>query len=425
MKCVNCGKKIPNGTNKLCSDCQKKLVQEIKDEEYSESPNRKNIDTGKFSVTEMVFMIACIVVIVVSISTSAIAIIKRKLEISKSNFSTTDAYLGNTIGNTIGNIRYYGFCAKQGDWIYYYAANEDFSEGRICRTKVNGAGKSVIFKQSDTEIYSINAINDYIFFTGITKGAYSTIDSVDNKIYRMKNDGSNIEVINDNGVSNENYFFYVIKDKIYYVGMDENIYKMNLDGSNIEKISDYATGFLGVTEKYIIFDKIDEIDGTNKQVTYIMNLDGTEARAVLNNEKLYHVNIDNDYVYYLDVDQNICKTKIDSGKSEVIYSDAAVLLNVYNNNAYFFNYTNSEKETRVGIYKVSLTGKDHTPQLIKVLSSTSYYIDVVGEYANFLDRDTKNVTINLLKTDGSLKNTVLFTYPVEDVQKYYGQNSEE
>ena len=30
MKCVKCGKKIPKGINKLCEDCQKQLIKDLK-----------------------------------------------------------------------------------------------------------------------------------------------------------------------------------------------------------------------------------------------------------------------------------------------------------------------------------------------------------------------------------------------------------
>ena len=204
MKCVKCGKKIPKGISRLCEDCQKKLVKDLQKEENEKKVVKKAIDSGTFSLQEKIFLIVCLVVIVFSLSVSAFTLIKKRIIVTKATLSTTDTLIGNTIGNTIGNIRYYGYCAMEDEWIYYFADNEDFSASRICKIKNNGSNRSIIFEQSDLSVYSINALNGYIYFTGITGGAYSTTDTLDNKIYRMKNDGSELEVINNNNFSNVN-----------------------------------------------------------------------------------------------------------------------------------------------------------------------------------------------------------------------------
>lgn len=423
MKCVKCGKKIPKGEIKICKDCQNKLLEEIKNEEDIIKVKKKKEFTNKLEIWEKIFILICIIIIITSILVSTIILVKRKIAIDKANISTTDSMIGNTVGNTIANIRYYGFCAMQDNWIYYYTSNEDFSVGRICKIKEDGSNKSVIFEYSNMQIYSINALNGYIYFTGIIAGIYSDTDEIDNKIYRMKNDGSELEVINDNNFNNESYSIYAIKDKIYFVGTDFNIYRMNLDGSSIEKISDYQTGFLGVTEKYIIFDKWDSIEDEQIQVTYIMDLDGNNPRPVIEGENLRNVNIENDYVYYLDVNQYIYRTKIDSNTVEPIHLQKTYLLNIYNNYAYYFDYYDEENMT-VGIYRIDLLDSLYTPELIKTLSKMSYYLDIVGDYANYIDSNNSSVIIHLLKTDGSLTNYNLFIYNVEDVKKYYNSIDE-
>ena len=420
MKCIKCGKKIPSGLNRMCEECQKKLIKDIEKDEDKKTV-KKAIDDGRFTLGEKIFLVICLIVIVFSLSVSSYTLIKKKIKAEKENLSTTDSLIGNKIGNTIANIRYYGYCAMEGDWIYYFADNEDFSASRICRIKNTGASRSIIFEQSELSVYSINAINGYIYFTGITDGAYSETDTLDNKIYRMKNDGSDVEVINNNNFSNITYSIYVIKDKIYFTGTDENVYKMNLDGTNIEQVLANGTGFVGVNERYILYDSIDTVDGKSAQVTYIVGLDGKDPKPIVAGKKLYHVNIENDYIYYLDKDQHIYRIKIGSNKEELLYSGTAYLLNVYNNYAYYFNYTN-EEATTVGIYKLNLLDTSSKPELVKTLSKMSYYVDVVRDYANYLDSNDKYVSLNLLKTDGSLNNIQLFTYSIEDVQKYYVDN---
>ena len=417
MKCVKCGKKIQKSISKLCPECQKKLLKELKAEENK--PKTVKLDDGKFSLGEKIFAIVCAIVIIVSLTVTSYTLIKRRIEVNK-NSITNDNLLGKKIGNTIGNIRSYGYCAKEDDWIYYYAANEDFSKNRICRTKGNGASKSIIFEESNMEIYSLNAINGYIYFIGILAEPYSSNDEIDNKIYRMKNDGSNLEVINDNNFNDYSQCIYVIDDKIYFIGLDYNIYNMNLDGTDAKLVCETDSGFLGITDKYIIYDYAKD----ESKATYIANLDGSNPRPIIKDKKLSFINVENDYIYYLNDDNNIYRTQIDSGVTECLLASEAYFLNVYNNYAYYFGYTNSDATT-VALYRIAVNAEIPTPEILKTLSKTSYYLDIVGEYANFLDANDERVTLNLFKLDGSLDNLELFIYNNEDVRKYYNVEEEE
>lgn len=225
----------------------------------------------------------------------------------------------------------------------------------------------------------------------------------------MKNDGSNVEVINNNLISNTFNYLYVINDSIYYSGINNSVWKMDLDGKNMKEITgNYQVELLGVTEKYIIFDKYDTISDKNVQVTYIMDLDGNNQRPLIPGTKLSNISVENDYIYYIGENQNIFRTKIDSNKSELVADVKAYILNVYGNNAYYFAYTDNET-LQLGLWKIDLLDNNFTPELIRTLRS-SYYMDVVRGYANFLDVNSEYVSVNLFKTDGSLENIELFTY---------------
>ncbi len=225
----------------------------------------------------------------------------------------------------------------------------------------------------------------------------------------MKNDGSDVEVINNNLMSNSFNYLYVINDSIYFSGINDTIWKMDLDGNNMKEITgNYEVELLGVTDKYIVFDKYDNISDQNVQVTYIMDLDGNNQRPLIPGTKLSNISVENDYVYYIGPDQNIFRTKIDSNESELVANVKAYILNVYGNSAYYFAYTDSDT-LQLGIWKIDLLDNSFTPELIRTLRS-SYYMDVVRGYANFLDVNSEYVSVNLFKTDGSLENIELFTY---------------
>ena len=156
-------------------------------------------------------------------------------------------------GNTIGNIRNYGYAVESDNWIYYLSPNEDSTEIGIFKVKNNGKNKQQLY-MSNLDIVSLNVYKDYIYFVGNDVGTYLEGDDIDNKIYRMKKDGTAIEVLNDNELNNECYEIYVINNKVYYIGLNAEICKMDLNGANKTVVADNGTGYLGITEKYIIYN---------------------------------------------------------------------------------------------------------------------------------------------------------------------------
>lgn len=333
------------------------------------------------------------------------------------------------VGNTIGNIINYGYTAKDGEWIYYIYPNEYDSKIGIYKIKTNGKEKQKVLMENIDDIVSINVYKDYVYFIGTLNGNYSSNDTVDNKIYRVKTDGTNLEVINDNFFNNSCREIYVVNDLVYYIGLDGNIYTMNLDGTDKKVIIKNGTGYLGITDKYIIYNvnenqatSENEISNTKKTesskdieyVTYIMNLDGTNSRPILEGKRLYSVNIEDDYVYFTNEDKKICKTLIDSNKLEIVINTEAYNLNVYDGYGYYLTYS-SEEQDALAIYKVKLNGKLRTPQMIADLNAYTMFINVLGEYVSYMDRGENNAFINLVKNDAS---DVIQLYTI-DYNKYY------
>lgn len=405
MNCTNCGKEIPEGEDKLCEECKKKLLEELSNENKNEenkdvteenkkdSKNKKeNKKDDKFKVTnnqeknnKLNFVIAGAIIIVIIAVACLIAL--QALGI-----------FSNKIGNSIGNIRNYGYGTYDGKYIYYLSPNEDSSQVGICKVKNNGEEEPVELFMGDTDILSINSYKNYIYFIGIGAEEYSESDEVDNKIYRMKKDGSDLEVINDNNFNNDCYEIYVLNNSIYYIGSDENIYKMNLDGTNAQKIADNGTGYIGITNKYIIYN-VENESGDN-YITYIMNLDGTNGRPILENKRLYSVDIEDEYVYYTNTDKQIYRTKIDSGEEELILDTTAYNLNLKDGYLYYLNYVDAENENyTVCLYRVKADGTEKESQKVKELSTYSSYINVVGDWVMYLDHDDESGFINLVNKD--------------------------
>lgn len=305
----------------------------------------------------------------------------------------------NIVGNSMGNIRNYGYAAYQKGWVYYVApTDDDVNHVGLFVSRVDGNSKKQLKPEGwkdEWNVMSLNVVDDYIYFITIeTNKSISTNnedaindDSIDNKIYRMKLDGSDLQLLNDNEFYNESYGIYVVKDKIYYIGNDLNIYSMDLDGGNRTALSNKKSGFLGVSENYILYNDYPETiteETTNKDyITYIMNLDGSDSHSI-NGKKLTSACILGDYIFYTNEDKYLCKVKIDGSEDQVIVEKATYNLTCSNNYLYFFTYKDEAKsDFTVCISRVSPSGNNLNN--IKELSRYSQFLNVVNDSAFYMD----------------------------------------
>lgn len=428
MNCTKCGKEIPEGENQICDECQKKILEEIsnaekddekqKEDEAKKASFKASKEKAKFPESRISAIIWSIFIIIVAVALGILMFNKTKAE----------------EGNTIGNIRNYGYGAISGKYIYYLSPNEDSSKVGIFRIKKDGSDKKEIYMCDEdlAEIVSINVSGSYIYFIQI--GDATDDQDVNNRIYRMKKDGSDIQLINDNEFNDNCYEIYVINGYVYYIDVDADVARMKLDGSNKEKVAENKTGYLGITKDYIIYNVTneeqttqDESDDTTTSstasyTTYIMNIDGSNQRPIIKDKRLYSVNIEGDYIYYTNDSKNICRTRIDSNEEEVISNVEAYNLNVNNGFAYYLNYKDAENEDyTVCIYKIPLNAEDKTPALIKELDSYSTFLDIVGNYALYMDSNDTSGSINLVDVENS-ENIINLYYL--DYGKYSANSSD-
>ncbi len=421
MYCTKCGKEIPDGEKKVCDECEKTVVEAIvaeeKEEVKKEEKKAKKEKTKKEKVKKepkkegnwnvakeknkkgfVKEIIVC--AIFVLLITVILCVMSNML-------------INNKTGNTIGNIRNYGYAVESNNWIYYLAPNEDSTEIGIFKVRNSGKDKQQLY-MSELDIVSLNVYKDYIYFIGSATETYLEEDDVDNKIYRMKTDGTNLEVLNDNELNNDCYEIYVVNNQIYYIGLDAEICKMDLNGANKTVVANNGTGFLGITKDYIIYNS-DAGEDAEDYITYIMNIDGTDAKPIIEGKRLYSVNIEDDYIYYGDSDKNIYKTKIGSGVEEVLYDNIeAYNLNTNEGYAYYLNYLDAENSNyTVCLFRVKLDGSSETPEKLKELATYSSFIDVVGDWVIYMDSSDEAGFINLVNKHGKGKEIELYRLDYE------------
>lgn len=396
MNCTKCGKELTDGRRKICEECaekEKKEKEEMKAKKAAEKAKEKETkkDTKESNKSENTSNVPSKTTIIVGIAIVAVLLICLILGIVLS---------GGGVGNTIGNIRNYGYSTTDGKYIYYLAPNEDSTAVGIFKIKKDGKGEPKQLFMEDMDVVSINVYKGYLYFIGVSPDAYSSEDELNNKIYKMKTNGDKLTVINDNEFNNDCYEIYVIDGHVYYIGTDNNIYKMSLNGTDRTLVSENATGYLGITEDYIIYNV--ETAGAEDYTTYIMNIDGTNQRPILEGQRLYSVNIAKDYVYYTNIDKQICRTKIDSGESEMLLDTTAYNMNLKDNYIYFLNYKDAENsDYTVCLYKIKTDGSEKVATVIKELETYSSFINVVGDWVIYMDSGETEGFINLVKTDGS------------------------
>lgn len=413
MNCTKCGKEIPDGENKLCDECKNSLLSDIGNEEDNKFEIKKDQKVKKEKEPKKKGKTGIIVGIILAIAIVAIVV----LELTTGMFSQLifkENKVGITIGNNNNNI---GFANKQGNWIYYMSLSDDGMQIAINKVRTDGTEKQKLIEK-DWEVSSINVYGDYIYFVALEPAQEgetienSSVSSYPhNRIYKMSTDGKEVTILNDGNFSSNLISIYVVKDRIYYVGANYNIYSMDLFGGDRTKINDNQTGFIGVTDKYILYnDYPEDAEAQGNFVTYVMNLDGSNPRPI-NGKALYNPNVVGDVVYYVNSENNaVHRVNIDGSNDEKVYDSKAYNMNVYGDYIYYLNFKDESAESTddtACIHRVRIDGKDH--EIVMEMENSTSFINIVGDWIYYTDHSDNALYINLVKTDGS-DTLNLYTY---------------
>lgn len=353
-------------------------------------------DNTSTKSNKKIIIIVCTIILVLAI----IALIA---------FLGIKALNGKTVGNTIGNIRNYGYAAEDDKYIYFMAPNEDGKLKTLNRIDKKLEKEPEQLYVGDFDITGINVYKDYIYFVTL-ESTENSEDTVNNQIHKLKIDASEHNVINNNEFHNSAYEIYVVKDKLYYIGEDEGIYTMNLDGTEKKKMDGTSTGFIGITDKYILYNKVEGQDEEQKIVTHIMNLDGTNDR-ILTGDRLYSADIVDEYIYYTDYEGHIYRVKIGESNFEMLSSITSYCVNATSDGVYSLKYID-EDLTQQAIFKMNLDGTEE--KMIKKLETTSSFLTVTEDWIIYMDSSDTKGLIAMVSKDGK-KYQELYSL---DFQKY-------
>lgn len=210
-----------------------------KEEKKDTASTNESKKGKKLTIVLITLIIACIILIILELTTHFISKTRHKILQAMG--------VESSIGNTSGNITNYGYVAEDNKYIYFMRMSDNGRYLGIYKLKKdNLLGEQEKLFESDADLAGINVINDYVFFVTLKK---TNSEEVDNKIHRMKKDGSDHQVINDNEFNDACFQIYAINDRIYYIGSDECIWYMDFEGKNRTKLNNDQSGYVAITDK--------------------------------------------------------------------------------------------------------------------------------------------------------------------------------
>ena len=371
---------MKNHTNKNMNESNEINEDEVFEKKESKiNPAMKKLFQNKKFLAGIAIIIIVVILAILEWTNSTISNLLR---------------IGSGMGNTVGNIINCGYSAEKGEFIYYVAPSEDMQNTNIYKVKKGTSDYEIIYK-GGYDIRALNIVGNNIYFIGISNEQSEDDDGIDNKIYKMNLDGSNLTVINDNDFAYDYYDMYVVNNQIYYVGEDFNVYKMNLNGGNRKLVAQTGTGFLAINSEYIVYNK--ENEDASDYVTYIRKLNGTEEKMITGT-RIFTPMFYGDNLYYINADHVLAKLPIDGETEEIILNDTIYNMNIANDFIYYLNYKDeASQDYTVAIYKISVDGGE--PEIIKDLSNYTSFLNVAQDYVYYMDMDEEQAFVNLVNVN--------------------------
>ena len=238
-------------------------------------------------------------------------------------------------------------------WVYYC------KDSKIYKMKTDGTNKQIIYNDYAT---SLNLVNDWLYF--VSK----------NKINKIKTDGTEMTVLTS---INWVYDCMVVDgNKIYYVDESCVLSKANLDGSNITRIGYVTTLFFQVEGDWIYYNPEISPSGLTFGNICRIKTDGTQQSKIIDSST-YDFNVVDGWIYYDNSEyQNsgIFKARIDgSGKKKLAEKKEITAINVIGEWIYYFTYYDLYSDPIQGeLRKVDLNGQNDT--FVKKYNFCIYYI---------------------------------------------------
>lgn len=196
-----------------------------------------------------------------------------------------------------------------GGWIY--CCNESDSN-RLYKISLDGSSKQMLTENS---VYSVYVIGEWIFYRS------------GNCIYKIKTDGEDENCLY--GINTSGYFF-VTSQWIYYLQNGDNaFYRAKPDGSQVEKVTDELISEFQVLGDWVYYIKCSSNANDNSRI-FKMKLDGT-CETRVNSDVSHSINVDsNGWIYYSNYSDGfkLFKIRCDGSEKTKINDENSQNLNI-------------------------------------------------------------------------------------------------
>ncbi len=309
---------------------------------------------------------------------------ESKEEDKSPNISVNKLYdVPNEIGISSGNAHNYSLCVEQGDYVYYQARTNDYTnkeaEYSLLRHKKDGSETVELLKGKSGRL---NVVGDWLYIR------HTPVDSDDSGIYKIKLDGSDLTKLSDDTPSE----MIVKGDWIYYknyfvntftsgkVGPDDyNFYKMKTDGSELTMIKELqsAGGMenISISGDWIYYSYGDLLHRININDTSIQQSVGREILSpIIEGNTIYYASLGPRKLAKREILNNPMGNEetVELSEEIIIHSANSYRLNVYDGWVYF---------TSVIHTPTAPNGKYYTP-ICKVRTDGSDY-SIVSDIREF------------------------------------------
>lgn len=298
----------------------------------------------------------------------------RKIKLTINIMGKEPAYSGNSIGNIINK----GLAAEQGDWIYYSNSSDD---NKMYKIKNDGTGKT---KLTSTEAFYLNVYEDWIYY--LSNGT----------VYRIRTNGTGLtKVITDNAK-----YINVVDNYLYYFnGSLGGIYRIKI--SNIESVEVTPELISNDITSWDIFTEIAVHNGwiyyqnnSDNLALYKVKVDGTNNTKI-NSVESRNLNLQGEFIYYKEGTRLYRSNIYSTSKTQISY-DSVDYINVSNGWIYYKNNSYNGK-----LYKMKIDGTNK----IKLSDDSVRNINVVGEWI-YYQSEQEAYKLYRIKTDGTSREQV-------------------
>lgn len=267
-------------------------------------------------------------------------------------------------------------------WIYYSNYND---ENKLYKMKTDGTNPT---KLNDDDSSKINICSNWIYY-------FNNDDN--NALYRIMTDGSKRMMVNDAEVN----ILEVTGDWAYYVNKNDNysLWRTKLDGSEKMKVSDEIRYNMTLVDDWIYYN-----NGLDDRKLYRVKTDGTNRMRVSDVVKNPPFVVSGDWVYFINEDDGhkIYKVKTDGSESTPITRYGCGTFIVEDDWIYYTNIFDNEK-----LYKIDVAGDGD----MKLSEEESRYLKFIDGWVFHLSKYGK---LNLSNPDGSKSFEAKFYVSMRD-----------